>query len=120
MVSSIKKSENKGQRMQKTTITTPLLGFQKRESNLYLQKDGLMTRRANLHQRLDEPTQNPTQIGGICAYKWFVFSLTFVFLKVNTPQKHLFLPKFANCKGMIFITRSISIRCNFAFCNLLQ
>ena len=38
MVSSIKKSENKGQRMQKTTITTLLLGFQKRESNLYLQK----------------------------------------------------------------------------------
>ena len=82
--------------MQKTTVTTPLLGLEKRESNLYLQKDGLMTRRANLHQRLDEPTQNPTQIGGICAYKWFVFSHTFVFLKVNTPQKHPFLAQ--NCK----------------------
>ena len=76
--------------MQKTTITTLLLGLEKIESNLYLQKDGLMARRANLHQRLDEPTQNPTQIGGICAYKWFVFSHTFVFLKVNTPQKHPF------------------------------
>ena len=65
--------------MQKTTITTLLLGLQKIESNLYLQKDGLMTRRANLHQRPDEPTQKPTAIGGFCAYKWFVFSHTFVF-----------------------------------------
>jgi hypothetical protein len=43
MVSSIKKSENKGQRMQKTTFTTLLWGLEKRESNLYLQKDGLMS-----------------------------------------------------------------------------
>ena len=75
--------------MQKTTFTTPLLGLEKRESNLYLQKYGLMTRRANLHQRPDETTQNPTQIGGICAYKWFVFSHTFVFFE-GPPQKHPF------------------------------
>ena len=73
MVSSIKKSENKGQRMQKTTFTTLLWGLEKIESNLYLQKEGLMTRRANLHQRPDEPTQKPTAIGGF--FSVFLWSM---------------------------------------------
>ena len=40
----------------------------------------LRLRRANLHQRPDEPTQKPTQIGGFCASKGLILPLKTPFL----------------------------------------
>ena len=62
----------------------------------------LRLRRANLHQRPDEPTQKPTQIGGFCASKGLI-------LPLKTPFLGLFGGTFT---GFYKNTKSYVIECN--------